>query len=89
MSPPRDDRATNVNRITFTAPTVAAIVAAVVGIVGAQYLAQSGMRSDIRDIKTQIEAQKENIDLKLQLMKAEIEKAELRKALLDELKANP
>ena len=87
VSPPKDSLANDVNRITFTMPTVAAIVFATVTVVGAQYLSYSSLSSDMRNLETQIEAQKENIELKLKLMQSEIEKSELRKALLEELKA--
>ena len=86
VSPPAR---TDVNRITFTMPTVVAVVVATVTIVGAQYLSYNSLSSDMRNLQTQIEAQKENIDLKLRLMQSEMKQSELRKALLEELKANP
>lgn len=57
VSPPRDEPATNINRLSFQVPTVAAIVVAAVTVAGSQYLFQSGIRSDLRDMQTRMSLQ--------------------------------
>jgi hypothetical protein len=52
-------RVTDVNRLSFQMPTVAAIVIAAIGIAGSQYFFQSGIRSDLRDMRTRLELQAE------------------------------
>ena len=99
LSPPRDDTSTDISRVSMSLPMVAMIVGTAIGTAltmsGAQYIAQASQRSamaqlasDIRDIRTQLEGQKENLDLKFANIKLEVQNSELRKALLAELKAN-
>lgn len=103
MAPTRE-KSVEAERLTFTLPMVAAMLAAIAttafAVGGLQYLgtsayreAQTQMQSDIRDIRTQMNAQveakkqeQENLDLRFSLMKSQIESSELRKALLDRLK---
>jgi hypothetical protein len=89
VSPPREVRATDVSRLRAQAGTIVAIVVAAIGIVLYVERGNSELRSDIRVILTRLDSQRENMDLKLQIMRLENEKGELRKALLDELKAKP
>lgn len=95
VSPPRDERTTDVTKVSMTLPMVAAIVVTALTVSGAQYLAQSGQRaaqaqmaSDIRDIRTRLDAQKENIDLKFENLRLEMNNGELRKALLERMNPN-
>src|SRR3990167_8364135 len=99
LSPPRDETSTDISRVSMSLPMVAMIVGTAIGTAltmsGAQYIAQASQRSamaqlasDIRDIRTQLEGQKENLDLKFANIKLEVQNSELRKALLAELKAN-
>lgn len=95
-------READAEKLRFNLPMVLYIVGTALAVSGAQYVTQAGQRdaqaliqSDIRDIRTQMASQaemrakdKENLDLKLSNMKLEVEKSELRKALLEELKNN-
>jgi len=65
---------------------VAAIVLALGGFGINQALGMSNLQSDVRDMKQMIIKQGEVFDLKLMIQKLEMEKGELRKALLAELK---
>ena len=51
-------------RISFTLPTVVSIVVGVAGIVIAQYMALANIRSDLRDIMTKMEVNKDVIAAK-------------------------
>ena len=99
LSPPRDDTSTDISRVSMSLPMVAMIVGTAIGTAltmsGAQYIAQASQRSamaqltsDIRDISTRLDAQKELFELKLQNNVLEMEKSELRKALLDRMNPN-
>lgn len=57
VSPPREEKTVTAERLSFPLPMVAAIVATAVAVSGAQYLAQAGLRSDVRDILTRMELQ--------------------------------
>src|SRR3990167_5030506 len=102
VSPPRDEKWTDASKLTFPLQMVIMIIGVVVSSYMAAWSAQSSQRdamaaqreaivalaSDIRDIRTQLDGQKENLDLKLANLRLEVQNSELRKALLDELKAN-
>jgi hypothetical protein len=85
VSPPREVRSTDVSRLRAQAGTIIAIVIAAVSIVLYVERGFSDIKSEIRQLNTLRIVDKENIELKLQLMKSDLEKAELRKALLDNL----
>jgi hypothetical protein len=89
VSPPREIRSTDVSRLRAQAGTIVAIVVAAISIVLYTERSNSELRSDIRVILNRLDSQKENIDLRLQIMRLEFEKGELRKALLAELKDTP
>ena len=95
VSPPHTEKTTDAAKLTFPLQMVLMIIGVVVSSYMAAWSAQSSQReamaalaSDIRDIRTQLDGQKENLDLKLANIKLEVQNSELRKALLDELKAN-
>ncbi len=88
----REARSTDIRQVSMTLPMVAAIVCSALTVSGVQYVAQSGQRaeqaamaSDIRDIRTRLDAQKENIDLKFENLRLEMNNGELRKALLERM----
>ncbi len=83
---PREIRSTDITKATVPIGLVVVMVIAISGFGIAQAVSLSSLRSDVRDIRTLLDSQKELIDLKFQLMRAEMEKGELRKALLDSLK---
>ncbi len=56
MAPPREDK-TDASRLSFPLPMVFAIVGTAISVAGAQYVAQAGLRSDVRDILTRMEMQ--------------------------------
>lgn len=96
VSSPREVRSTDVSRLRAQAGTIVAIVVAAIGIV--LYMERrysdlekrsSELQHSINGVSQRLDSQKENIDLKLQIMKLEFEKGELRKALLAELKETP
>ncbi len=82
---PREVRATDITKATVPIGVVVVMVIAISGFGIAQAVSLSSLRSDVRDIRTLLDSQKENIDLKFQLMRAEMEKGELRKALLERM----
>ena len=93
MTPTRNE--TSAATLTFPIQMVITIIVVVVSSYVAAWSAQSAQReaianlaSDIRVIRVQLDGQKENIDLKMSNIKLEVQNSELRKALLDELKAN-
>lgn len=85
LSPPRDVRSTDVSRLRAQAGTIVAIVVAAIGIVLYTERSNAELRSDVRVILTRLDSQKENMDLKLDVMRLEMEKGELRKALLERM----
>lgn len=96
VTPPKT---TDISRVTMTLPMVIAIVgtALTMNIVGYLFNASdrqkmTDMQSEIRNIRTLLNeaervkaVERENLDLRLQNMRYEFEKGELRKALLAEL----
>lgn len=89
VSPPREVRSTDVSRLRAQASVIVAIVVAAVSL--ALYIERNNaeIRSDMRVILNRLDSQQQNIDLKLQIIRLEFEKGELRKALLAELKDKP
>ena len=88
LSPPRDEKTTDASKLTFPLQMVLMIIGVVVSSYMAAWSAQSSQReamaalaSDIRDIRTQLDGQKENLDLKLANLRLEVQNSELRKAL--------
>jgi hypothetical protein len=61
-------RGTSADRLSFTLRMVVAITVAAVGIAGVQWANTSSLKSDIRDIKTRLEArdQLDEVQAKLQ-----------------------
>ncbi len=57
MSPPREERRVNAERLSFPLPMVVAIVGTALAVSGGEYVANASMRSDVRDISTRIELQ--------------------------------
>ena len=87
------DRPTDASKLSLPIGWVVGIVITVGGFGISQAMDMAALRSDVRDIKTLMAneerlkvVERENIDLKFQGMRSDIEKSELRKALLAELK---
>lgn len=81
-----DRRTTDASRLTLPIGWVWVIVLGVVGFAVTEAITLASLRSDVREIRTLLDQQKELTDLKLQNMRLDMEKSELRKALLDRLK---
>lgn len=96
----RESRSSDISKMTMTLPMAAAIVVTALTVNLGSYLLSSGdrekqaaMASDIRNIATQLEGMKEmrqrdaeNLELRLSNMKYEVDNANLKKLLLEELK---
>lgn len=86
VSPPREVRSTDVSRLRAQAGTIVTIVVAAITIVLYMERRYSELETAVNGVSQRLDSHKENIDLKLQIIKLEFEKGELRKALLEELK---
>ena len=89
MSPPREVRSTDVSRLRAQAGTIVAIVVAAITIVLYMERRYSELQTAVTGMAQRLDSYEKNIDLRLQIMKLEFEKGELRKALLAELKETP
>lgn len=74
-------RSTDASRLTFPLQLVLIIVAGIVSVTGAFWVANSSLRSDMRDIKTSLDNAIQSQNLQLNDMRAQIEDGRRKEAM--------